>query len=101
MKIADIVSSSESLQEGSNNDSTPPMMTDYSMDSDGYLPWELALLKWKIKEAKKVQDHDDNNKFKLSELDDSAFSSRMKVQQWSAKNDALKPCGVIKPNRSK
>ena len=68
---------------------------------DGYLPWELALLKWKIKEAKKVQDHDDNDKFKLSELDDSAFSSRMKVQQWSAKNDALKPCGVIKPNRSK
>ena len=76
-------------------------MRDKKWLKDGYLPWELALLQWKIKEAKKVQDHDENDKFKLSELDDSAFSSRMKVQQWSAKNDALKPCGVIKPNPSK
>ena len=68
---------------------------------DGYLPWELALLNWKLKEANKVQDHDEKDKFKLSALDDSAFSSKMKVRQWSAKNDAGKPLGVDKPNQSK
>ena len=75
-------------------------MKDKKWLKNGLLPWEIAKFKWKIKEADKVQDHDENDKFKLLALDDSAFSSRMKVQQWSAKNDALKPCGVIRPNQS-